>query len=81
VHILSCLLSFFRRKELSVVNVRILLLKLPNFLIKGLFFSTGPLSTLVLPQLVVVTLVFAFNDVSRNLSELLELFKTRKLVV
>ena len=74
---LSCLLGTLSIKELCVVDVRVLLLKLANLVIEDLFLVLSALGV----ESVVLWLVTIINDLSCELSELLQLLQTRQLPV
>jgi hypothetical protein len=74
---LSCLLGTVSIKELCVVDVRVLLLELANLVIEDLFLLLSALGV----ESVVLRLVTIINDLSSELSELLQLLQTRQLPV
>ena len=66
---LSCLLGTVSIKELSVVDVRVFLLELANLVIEDLFLLLCALGV----ESVVLRLFTIINDLSSELSELLQL--------
>jgi hypothetical protein len=74
---LSCLLGTVSIKELCVVDVWVFLLELANLVIEDLFLLLCALGV----ESVVLRLFTIINDLSSELSELLQLLQTRQLPV